>query len=279
MAFDEVRLDTDITYGALGGPVFATDIKILTSGFEARNSRWSQPRRKYDIGYGRITHTRLLELQNFFVARAGKSRGFRFRDLQDWKVTDEPIITDGSPTIQLTRTYTSGAVTAVRNILKPVAGTIIIKVGGTPVGGTSVDTTTGIVTIPQQSTVNISTITNANPGQVTTSVAHGLTTGNAVYITGVVGMTEVNNLAFTITVVDPTNFTIGVNTTNYTPYSSGGAAKTYLHPNETNTWAGEFDVPVRFDVDEIVAQMDAYSDNDVTGAFTLNSIPLVEVRV
>ena len=70
--------------------------------------------------------------------------------------------------------------------------------------------------------VNISAITNANPGQVTTAAAHGLTTGDLVYIAGVTGMTEVNDLIFTVTVTAGTIFTLGVNTTTFGVYAGGG---------------------------------------------------------
>uniref|UniRef100_A0A6H1ZMJ0 Putative tail tubular protein n=1 Tax=viral metagenome TaxID=1070528 RepID=A0A6H1ZMJ0_9ZZZZ len=71
-------------------------------------------------------------------------------------------------------------------------------------------------------TVSISAITAANPGAVTTSSVHGLTSNDTVLIKSVEGMTEVNDLQFTATVVDTTSFTIGVNTSAYTAYSSGG---------------------------------------------------------
>lgn len=73
-------------------------------------------------------------------------------------------------------------------------------------------------------TATITNITQANPGQVTTSAAHGFTSGEFVGITGVVGMTEVNDTSFQITVVDATNFTIGVDTSGYTAYTSDGTA-------------------------------------------------------
>lgn len=72
--------------------------------------------------------------------------------------------------------------------------------------------------------LDITAITQANPGEVTTSSPHGLVTGRFVYIDSVAGMTEVNGNRFTVTVVDETKFTIGVNTTGYTAYSSGGEA-------------------------------------------------------
>jgi hypothetical protein len=69
---------------------------------------------------------------------------------------------------------------------------------------------------------HIDNITKENPGKVTTLVPHGLQTGMTVNIDGVVGMTNVNNSQFTVTVVDETNFTIGVNTVNYPRHESRG---------------------------------------------------------
>ena len=73
----------------------------------------------------------------------------------------------------------------------------------------------------------ITTITQGNPGRVTVN-DHRFNNGDTARITGVVGMTQVNDKFFTITVVDANNFTIGVNTTAYTPYSSGGSVNGYL---------------------------------------------------
>ena len=71
----------------------------------------------------------------------------------------------------------------------------------------------------------ITAATQANPCQVTTSVAHDWSTGAKVQITGVVGMTQLNDQMYTITVVDATNFTLdGIDSSAYTAYTSGGAA-------------------------------------------------------
>lgn len=76
----------------------------------------------------------------------------------------------------------------------------------------------------------ITGITQANPGNVT-AVAHGLATGDIVIIEGVVGMTEVNGRYYTITVTGVNNFTIGINTSAYTAWSSAGyASKRSLLP-------------------------------------------------
>ena len=69
----------------------------------------------------------------------------------------------------------------------------------------------------------ITGITQANPAQVT-SPLHGLQTGAIIRIVDVNGMIQVDNLNFTITVVDANNFTLnGVDSTPYSPYISGGS--------------------------------------------------------
>jgi len=86
------------------------------------------------------------------------------------------------------------------------------------------------------SAISISAISKANPGQVTTSAAHGLVNGDLVEIVSVAGMTEVNSdgyggTIYTVTKVDSTKFTIGVDTSGYTTYTSGGSVyrRTYLN--------------------------------------------------
>jgi len=70
----------------------------------------------------------------------------------------------------------------------------------------------------------ITAITKANPAQVT-ATAHGYNDGDPVKISGVAGMTEVNDKHFQVQVVDANNFTIGVDSTDYTTYTSGGNAE------------------------------------------------------
>ena len=75
----------------------------------------------------------------------------------------------------------------------------------------------------------VSGITKANPAVVTTSAAHGYSTGDTVFLDSVGGMTEVNGRWFTVTRVDATRFSLdGVNSTGYTTYVSGGVAANSL---------------------------------------------------
>jgi hypothetical protein len=76
-----------------------------------------------------------------------------------------------------------------------------------------------------QTAQNITGITKANPGVVTYSGSDTYANGDRVLISGVVGMTEVNNREFTVANVNAGANTFelsGVNTSAYTTYSSGG---------------------------------------------------------
>lgn len=71
----------------------------------------------------------------------------------------------------------------------------------------------------------ISNITNADPA-VVTDVAHPYSDNDQVLITGVAGMTQVNDRSFTILVVDADNFQlIGIDSTGYSGYTHSGQAQ------------------------------------------------------
>jgi hypothetical protein len=74
--------------------------------------------------------------------------------------------------------------------------------------------------------VAITAITKANPA-VVSSAGHNFTNGEAIFISGVVGMTEVNNRWFTVAgAVAGVSYQLsGVNSTGYTTYTSGGTAQ------------------------------------------------------
>ena len=71
--------------------------------------------------------------------------------------------------------------------------------------------------------LTITGITQANPAVVTFSAPHGLVTGDELRIEGVVGMVEVNDRNFVITVVDADELSLdGEDSTGHTAYTSGG---------------------------------------------------------
>jgi len=199
----------------------------------------------------------------------GRQYGFRFKDWGDYTATDQPLVPDGGPTVQLRKVYGTGANDYARNITKPVSAAL--KRGGTITSAYSLDTTTGIVTLDADSTASISNIAQDASGTVT-ATGHGFTTGDEIHIDGVNGMTEVNGSIYTITVIDVDTFTLGTNTTGLTAYTSGGTASKFVQSNESLTWSGEFDTPCRFDTDQLSREFTDYKVQST-------SAPIVEVRL
>lgn len=150
--FHEVRFPLRLALGATGGPVRRTDIVNLSNGREQRNQRWRDSRRSYDAGSGVKSLADLYAVLEFFEARGGQLYGFRFRDPVDWKsgapgeavsATDQVIGTgDGVTAVfPLVKTYADSGGSWVRRIVKPVAGTVVVSVGGVekPAGAFSLD--------------------------------------------------------------------------------------------------------------------------------------------
>lgn len=153
MAFIETpRFPDDISIGSTGGPSFFTSVVTAPSGYESRNSNWTYARAEYEVGLVNRSATLTRALFAFFNAVAkGQLNGFRYKDYGAGESTgtDEPIGTGtgAEQTLQLVKVYTSGALTYTRPIYKPVSGTVVIKLDGTPTGAFSVNTATGVVTI------------------------------------------------------------------------------------------------------------------------------------
>lgn len=72
--------------------------------------------------------------------------------------------------------------------------------------------------------IAISGVTRANPAVVTTSAPHGLVTGDVIKITGVQGMTELNDESFIVVKLSATTFQLRkTNSTNYGAYTANGS--------------------------------------------------------
>lgn len=200
LTFIEIQFPCDISYGATGGPIYSTDVVTLFSGHEQRNSNWKNARGRYNIASGVKAEKQWHELIAFFRARKGRAIGFHFKDWSDYSATNQQIgIGDGVTTeFQLVKFYTSGSTAVVREIKKPVAGT-----------------------------VKIHRNTNLR-GNIDYSVG---------YTTGIVSFAEAPETGVIITA----DF--------------------------------EFDVPVRFDTDELQISLDSFNSG------SWNSISLIEIRV
>jgi uncharacterized protein (TIGR02217 family) len=141
MSFHDVRFPTEISRGAQGGPERRTDVVVLGSGYEERNSRWADSRRNYNAGYGVKSLNDLHAIIAFFEERRGRFYGFRWRDHTDAKSCppgndftplDQQIGTgDGTASeFQLQKTYGSAYAPWTREIKKPIAGSVRVAVDG-----------------------------------------------------------------------------------------------------------------------------------------------------
>jgi uncharacterized protein (TIGR02217 family) len=154
-AFTETRLPEQLSLGAVGGPAFSTVVVSTASGAEERIALWTQGRRQWEIGYDGRSVAQASALVSFFIARAGRLRGFRFKDWSDYSSKVASVETKHTTaqltttTFQLQKLYVSGTVTYTRTITKPVTDTTKLFHPGTGAEittGWTVDTTTGICT-------------------------------------------------------------------------------------------------------------------------------------
>lgn len=192
---------TPLSYGAMGGPRFTTEVVMTQGGQEQRNRRWAQPLHRYELGLRNLDEEQTQLLVWFFETVAiGRANAFRFHDFVPGQGTlDNEVLlaAPGSPMLYpLTKNYQAGEGLPVlrRRVYKPIFGTMSITEDYLPASGVTLDYTTGMITFSS---------------------------------------------------------------------SPGGTIRA----------SGEFDVPVRFDVDALQASREAPT------AWTWDSVPLVEVRI
>lgn len=163
MAFHDVRFPTRVSLGARGGPERRTEIVVLGSGHEERNSRWADSKRRYNAGYGIKAVDDLHAVIAFFEERRGRLHSFRWKDWTDHKsgppsptpsALDQAIGTGDGVTVafQLTKTYGATFAPWTRNVQLPVDGSVLVAVGGVPQAPENflVSLITGVVTfLPQ----------------------------------------------------------------------------------------------------------------------------------
>ena len=89
---------------------------------------------------------------------------------------------------------------------------------------------------PFYAPVAITGITQANPA-VATSVGHGLTTGDQIYLTGIAGMTELNDAHYLVNVLGANTYElqdllgVDIDSTGFGAWSSGGESEELDHPD------------------------------------------------
>ena len=252
-----------------------TEIVSGATGVEQRNalSRWRT--RAYEVRLPARTSATWADWANFIESLRGPADGFRMRDFADDAATHingalYPYVSGalgggvgagyGVPTYQLAKKYSAWSVAYPRRILKPATTGIEIKRGidvataGASAGNYALDSTTGVVTFvaDQSKAVNSHTVGSSHQFVLASAFSPNLAIGGRLFVTGVTGTAAslLNSLPLEITNVSSATITVAVTTAGLT--ASGGTAYFYPQPTEALTWAGRFDVPVRFDSDEVI---------------------------
>lgn len=269
--FIDIAFPVDVAEGATGGLQFSTIVCVKGNGLEQRVPLYSLGRYRWNAGPGIKSPSQMALVTAFFAARRGKAYGFRWKDWDDFEATAEPFVADGSPYAQLIKTYSSGGVDYERTIFAPVSGEVAIERNASLYAAWTVDNVTGVITWAAIIQKNITAITAASSAVITVGASHGFVNGDVVYITSVVGMTEINDQIATVTATAATTITVNINSTTYTAWSSGGTVTKYVQPADDLTWTGEFDVPVRFDTDEMLMTQES------TGVRVCNQLPVIEL--
>jgi uncharacterized protein (TIGR02217 family) len=148
MSYIDARIDRRIAYGFQGGPEWLTQIVNMDNGREQRNAQWLYPRQRYTAHYLNFSAVDRTAILAVFYAARGRLHAFRFRDPLDNAATSEAIAPAVGTTtaVQLIKTYSFGGQAVTRLIQAPVAGSVVVYIGGaTPVAGT-LDQTTGLFT-------------------------------------------------------------------------------------------------------------------------------------
>lgn len=124
--FDEVRFPTDVSYGSSGGPIFKTQVFEGYSGTEKRNIDWASPMMQFDVAYGIKTDAQMSAVIEFFNAREGKLRGFRYKNWANYQISNGIIAVGNGldSRLPLIRTYGFPATQTYKRLYKIVQGSV-----------------------------------------------------------------------------------------------------------------------------------------------------------
>jgi uncharacterized protein (TIGR02217 family) len=147
-AFDDIPYPLALGRDAMVASEFSTSVALTASGFERRNSLWSDARLRFDLGPGVRGEAELGTLIQFYRARRGPARGFRLRDPTDFSshgMTGAPTPADQllgtgnglATAFALVKRYGAGdpGAAQVRRITRPDPETLLVSIDGTPQTG------------------------------------------------------------------------------------------------------------------------------------------------
>lgn len=276
MSFLETpRFPDEIAFYAQGGVSFNTNVIQTYSGREIRNQMWQYGKGVWDLSEAlrtidtSVNTYNLRVIRDFFRVVKGRLNGFRFKDFTDFQDDGNGILGitglgTGDKVYQMYKVYITGSLTDQRIIQKPLATGITATINGSAASVLSWDSTTGLLTFNALASSACTSITVGTTTTVVLTTNPGtLSAGKYLYLGGFGGADSsfVNNQRHLINSVSgsgPYTFVLATNTFGKTISTSGGSGATgYKYPQATDTiaWQGQFDVPCRFDMDNMSVQM------------------------
>lgn len=147
----EERLPETVERGTDGGPTIpGVESVYLPNGQVFQNFLSTTAVHKYNAAYGMKQRAEFNAVRSmFYVVKLTPYAGFRFRDWGDYQATQlnsRLALIDGD-TWQLQLVYTFGTAEVLRDIYKPVDGTVVVYDSDGNELTSSTDPTTGIATV------------------------------------------------------------------------------------------------------------------------------------
>ena len=156
-----------LSYGSVSTRSYSTTVVRAYSGVEERNQNWESSLHGYAIDLANRLQADLESLVDYYHAAAGKANTFNFQDPREYKscpLADTPADSDqtlltaagGETEVQLIKNYIEGGQTSERKITRPIAGSVVVAIDGTPKAegpDYSIDYDTGLITFTVALTV------------------------------------------------------------------------------------------------------------------------------
>ena len=265
--FLEERLPLDLRMGAVYRDEFSVEIIRTVGGSEFRRLRNPYMIRHYSAQFTSDQADLWNRVIDLYHRAFGTYAGFRVKCLDDFTTNgdilaptpfDHPAVYVSAGVYQLSKRYGVGGTPLAigfptRSIYKPIAATARVGIGAleilnSPVVNWSVSQTTGLLTFSAAKSRGISAITQAAQAVITVGASHGFLVGDYPYISGVLGMTQINGLRAQVTAIGGTTITVNINSSGFSVYSgAAGTASTAVPQGSEVVTAGfEFDIPCRF---------------------------------
>lgn len=123
-----IRFPDNLPYGCISTPLYSTMIAGSGGGWESRFAAFPAARRRWVLNLPNCRWGWLEPVIALFLLSGGRHGTFRLKDFADYVATDQYLGTgNGSNQIfQLVKNYAQGSTTIIRNLIRPVSGTVVV---------------------------------------------------------------------------------------------------------------------------------------------------------